>query len=327
MKQRIVLFFLLLTIFVEVNGYRRQHTNRRRHRRHAKISHRHYGTRRLVTEHHRESRHSRRLGRKSIKHRVRRSAHTAFKRHLKKTQESNKKSVNHTQKRKLTHKLSNKSEENDERKLNYPNLPNQGEYINPLKKPLDKIDTYEQEVLNNFLGPKFGGIYANADMFLRDANYTRTVRDMYRSGRLYSIPKDFSRIDENYFEGSVRYIEDRYIPDDVAISEMNFEQYKHHLLVTMTADREDQEYMNKYFKIQNAQNRMLNFRDTRDIVFESILRMEEVIYGEQQAIINDLETKAAKFESEESEKVFKMMADTLGKPFYLSTKSKDDIFA
>lgn len=116
------------------------------------------------------------------------------------------------------------------------------------------------------------------------------------------------------------------MPDDLAISAMNYEQYFQHLMITLTGDREDQKYIGAYFEEYNAHNRMLNFRDTRDIIFASILQMEEVTYQEQNKIVESLKESARILKVKQEEETAQNMADNLGKPFYVSLKDEKDIF-
>jgi hypothetical protein len=213
-----------------------------------------------------------------------------------------------------------------DRQLDYPNLPG-SEYRNPYLEPPSSVDSQTQSIIDYHQGPNMGGaVLLQSSLFLRDGNYTKWIRDQYRAGKLKIVQRDYSKIDENYYEGTTAYIGDRQIPDEFAVGEMNFEQYKHHLTMTMTADREDMKYLNRYNEEIVAQNLMLNLRDTRDRIYQSNLDMENEIYREIGALHRKLRNKDLEFRRREQINTQEMQARNYGKPFYLSKKDRFDIF-
>ncbi len=229
--------------------------------------------------------------------------------------------------RKLVSHKHKSSPSKKDRQLDYSNLPG-SEFRNPYVEPPASVDSETTNILNFHQGPNMGGsLLLQSSLFLRDGNYTKYVRDLYRKGELKIIQKDFSKIDENYFEGTTVYIGDRHMPDDFAVAEMNFDQYKHHLMMTMTADREDMKYLKKYNDEVLTQNLMLNLRDTRDRIYQSNLDMENEIYREIGQIHHKQREKDIEFRKVQEEQTRQMQARTLGKPFYLSDPDKFDIFS
>lgn len=319
-QQRLGFPILVLTlsfvVSVQMHSYSHRHrvdhqkrVNHHQRRPYSKIRHRQLAKRRLV-----------KLGHHSTK-----LYHTNRKAHIKHKAVTNRRQQG-LARRKLSAHANHRLRKNNNRKLDYQSLPDD-KYINPYHLPLETVDSTESSILDYFHSPLYGGaILLQKGQFMKNGNYTKYVRDLYRNDQLKRVTKDYTQIDGNYFAGTSIYIGDPYIPDDNAVSEMNYEQYMNHLQKVLTADNEDQKSMNLYFEDLKAQNRMLNFRDTRDVIFESILKMEEVIYTEQQNLVADFTQKDVKFEADYSEKVLKMMSETFGQPFYLSAKIPNDIF-
>jgi len=333
MKQRLLIVLVFLAVVTLARAFRRSHSHRwrsheKRYRaiRHSRHNYHHNSEDRRLSSRHRKLRqHNRR--RKSKQHTQHLKRHRAHKgttgRHLKSEKNLHTKE---TRRKLVDHKHKTMSAKKD-RQLDYPNLPG-SEYKNPFREPPVSVDSQTDNILNYHQGPNMGGsLLLQSSLFLRDGNYTKYIRDLYRKGQLKIVQRDFSKIDENYFEGTTAYIGDRHMPDDFAVAEMNFEQYKHHLLMTMTADREDMKYLKRYNDEILMQNLMLNLRDTRDRIYQSNLDMENEIYREIGRIHKQQRQKDIEFRKVQQEQTRQMQARTLGKPFYLSNPDKFDIFS
>lgn len=164
------------------------------------------------------------------------------------------------------------------------------------------------------------------DQFGKDRRVTLWIQSLFRQGRLPTNQNLMELVDKNYFVGHHRNIGNSRIRDIDAIQEMNFDQYFRHKQITVGRAVHNQKLITDYGIEKSNQRHMWGFRRLRQIVYESILQMENIIYMEQNTLIRNIRQRRQKFDLEQEKAVNATMKELEGKPYYFSVYDRKDIF-
>ena len=206
-----------------------------------------------------------------------------------------------------------------------------GDYTPPLNKTYtpDPInpDSYTNQAVAERNGPV--DYYPHPSFFNRFENwqgFNNWFKDLWRTGR-FTHEYRYDLIDTNFFVGQPETVGNPIYSDQESVDLQNYEQHFAHLQKILADERTDQDFVMAYSKERASHERMLRFRQMRNTVFQSILKMEQIIYAEQEKIIIDLKTGNEKFENDTMANITAALTNISGKPFYPKFADPLDIFA
>ena len=162
--------------------------------------------------------------------------------------------------------------------------------------------------------------------FGRDRRVTLWVQSLFRQGRLPHDLNNLDLIDRNYFVGSHNLIGNTRISERRAIRSMNYEQYFRHKELTIGRAMNHQQLIADFANSKIDYRHMMTFRRQRQIVYESILQMENVIYMEQNSLIQNIKRRRDRFDQVLRNRIEKTMKELQGVIYYPMIFDRKDIF-
>ena len=184
----------------------------------------------------------------------------------------------------------------------------------------------DEEMLRKAVHDPTDELVNHLTQFGRDRRVTLWVQSLFRQGRLPHDLNNLDLIDRNYFVGTHRLIGNTRITEQTAITRMNYEQYFRHKELTIGRAMNHQQLVTDFGNSKTDYTHMMTFRRQRQIVYESILQMENVIYMEQNSLIQNIKQRRNKFDETLRQRIKTTMKELEGKPYYPMIFDRNDIF-
>lgn len=190
----------------------------------------------------------------------------------------------------------------------------------------DEIDQFTQQAITERAGPV--DFYPHWDFFPRWYNwqgFNSWFQNLWNSNR-FTHEYRYDLIDTNFFLGQPETVGNPIFSDQESVDFQNYEQHFAHLQKILGDERTDQEFVIQYSQERAAHERMLRFRTMRDVVYQSILQMENLIYIEQDNIIRTARIRAERAENSTMENITEALTSLTNIPFYAKAPARLDIF-
>lgn len=184
----------------------------------------------------------------------------------------------------------------------------------------------DEEMLRRAVHDPTDELVNHLTQFGRDRRVTLWVQSLFRQGRLPHDLNNLDLIDRNYFVGTHSLIGNTRITERTAITRMNYEQYFRHKELTIGRAMNHQQLVTDFGNSKTDYTHMMTFRRQRQIVYESILQMENVIYMEQNSLIENIKQRRNKFDETLRQRIKTTMKQLEGIPYYPMIFDRNDIF-
>lgn len=162
--------------------------------------------------------------------------------------------------------------------------------------------------------------------FGKDRRVTLWVQWLFRQDRLPVDNNIMDLVDKNYFIGLHHNVGNRRIRDIAAIRQMNYEQYFRHKQVTTARAMHTQRLVANYGSEKARQRLMWGLRQLRQVVYESIVQMESVIYFEQGSLVKRIREAWRRSNEAQSRQLNETMRSFEGRPYTPVGPDRRDIF-
>ena len=198
--------------------------------------------------------------------------------------------------------------------------------------PLPEIDDHKYDNVEIPEEDLKDAVHNPIDVFLshysgfgKDKRITDWIYSLFRKNKLNDL-YDFNLVDSNYFIGSHKHVGNMKIKERKAMTEMNFDQYFKHKEILLHQKNKVQSLMTNFGEEKETYNRMMNLRRQRQIIFDSVIAMENIIYMEQSTLSRKIDKRRTSGEAKVMNQIKKEMKKLEGKIYYPRLYDRRDIF-